>query len=130
MGCILKLNALVFDEIMFNRQGMKNENDFEFSLSVSIGANVSDTDLKKVSVEIVGEKKEEYEIKVKASGFFVYEGSVDDSIIQQNAVAIIMPYVRSEVSLLTAQPGMDTVVLPPFNIVEMMKNSQKIEKGL
>lgn len=36
-----------------------------------------------------------------------------------------MPYVRSEVSILTAQPGVDSIVLPPFNIVEMMgENSQ------
>lgn len=49
---------------------------------------------------------------------------MEDTIIQQNAVAIVMPYIRSEVSLLTAQPGLETVVLPPFNIVEMMNNSK------
>jgi preprotein translocase subunit SecB len=32
-----------------------------------------------------------------------------------------MPYIRSEVSLLTAQPGIEPVVIPPFNVVEMMK---------
>ena len=83
---------------------------------------MTDQDMKKVTVKVIGEKKEEYNFEVEASGFFYYEGSAEDSIIQQNAVAIVMPYVRSEVSLLTAQPGVDSVVLPPFNIVEMMNN--------
>lgn len=39
---------------------------------------------------------------------------------KNRAVAIVMPYIRSEVSLLTAQPGVDPVVLSPFNIAEMM----------
>ena len=124
MSCVLKLNALVFDNIVFKRLGERNENELEISFSVSIGTNMTDQDMKKVTVKVIGEKKEEYNFEVEASGFFYYEGSAEDSIIQQNAVAIVMPYVRSEVSLLTAQPGVDSVVLPPFNIVEMMNNGK------
>ncbi len=36
--------------------------------------------------------------------------------------AILMPYLRSELTLLTAQPDTDSVVLPPFNINKMFKN--------
>ena len=36
-----------------------------------------------------------------------------------------MPYLRSEISLLTAQPGMECIVLPPFNINKMVKNKDK-----
>lgn len=121
MGCALKLNALVFDEIMFKRLGMHSNHELEISFSVSIGTNVSDEDIKKVSVRINGEKREEYTFEIQASGFFFYDGDAEDTIIQQNAVAIVMPYIRSEVSLLTAQPGVDPVVLPPFNIAEMMR---------
>ena len=124
MECVLKLNALVFDDITFKRLGMHSENELEISFSVSIGTNISDQEIKKVSVRVTGEKRDEYNFEVQASGFFAYEGSLEDTIIQQNAVAIVMPYIRSEVSLLTAQPGLETVVLPPFNIVEMMNNSK------
>ena len=120
MGCALKLNALVFDEIIFKRIGMHSDNELEISFSVSIGTNVSDEDIKKVSVRISGEKREEYMFEIQASRFYSYDGDSEDTIIQQNAVAIVMPYIRSEVSLLTAQPGVDPVVLPPFNIAEMM----------
>lgn len=80
--------------------------------------------LKKISVKICGNKENEYTFLVQASGVFVYKGNSDDSMIQQNAVAIMMPYLRSEISLITAQPGTKTVVLPPFNIVEMMGEKQ------
>lgn len=122
MSCVLKLDALVFDDIIFKRIGMHSENELEISFSVSIGTNISDQDIKKVSVRVTGEKREEYNFEIQASGFFSYEGNAEDSIIQQNAVAIVMPYIRSEVSLLTAQPGLEPVVLPPFNIAEMMSN--------
>ena len=119
-SCVLKHNALVFDDIIFKRLGMHSDNDLEISFSVSIGTNITDQDIKKVSVKVMGEKREEYSFEIQASGFFAYEGNAEDSIIQQNAVAIVMPYIRSEVSLLTAQPGVESVVLPPFNIAEMM----------
>ena len=120
MGCVLKLNALVFDEITFKRLNLHSENELEVSFSIRIGTNISDPNEKKVSVRISGEKKEEYTFEIQASGFFFYEGDASDEIIQQNAVAIVMPYIRSEVSILTAQPGMEPVVLPPFNITEMI----------
>ena len=37
----------------------------------------------------------------------------------------MMPYVRSEISLITAQPGVETVVLPPFNINNMINKGTK-----
>lgn len=47
------------------------------------------------------------------------------TLINENAVAIIMPYIRSQVSLITVQPEVDCVVLPPFNIVGMMAEQQE-----
>lgn len=119
--CVLKLNELVFDVVNFKRLGERNKNELEISLFVSIGVNATDSDLKKVSVKVTGEKKDEYCFDIQASGFFTYEGDADDALIRRNAVAIVMPYLRSEVSILTAQPGVETVVLPPFNIAAMMK---------
>lgn len=124
MECVLKLNELVFDEINFKRLGTRNENELEVSFTICIGTNISDSDMKKVSVKVNGEKKDEYTFEIQVSGFFLYEGDANDAIVQQNAVAIVMPYLRSEVSLLTAQPGVDPIVLPPFNIVEMMNEGK------
>ena len=68
MSCVLKLNALVFDDIIFKRLGMHSDNDLEISFSVSIGTNITDQDIKKVSVKVMGEKREEYSFEIQASG--------------------------------------------------------------
>jgi len=41
--------------------------------------------------------------------------------VTKNSVAILTPYLRSEVSLLTAQPEVEYVVLPVFNINNMLE---------
>ncbi len=67
-------------------------------------------------------------MEINLVGFFSFDNEevLDESkkndLISKNAVAIMMPYLRSEVSLLTAQPGVECVVLPPFNINKMMKS--------
>ena len=49
------------------------------------------------------------------------EDKIVQDLINKNAVAILMPYLRSELTLLTAQPDTDSVVLPPFNINKMLE---------
>ena len=59
------------------------------------------------------------------NGFFDMENlesvSEKEALIHKNAVAIMMPYLRSEVSLLTSQPETDVVVMPVLNISKMIK---------
>ena len=121
MKCVLKLNSLLFDKLAFTRLGIKNDNEIEINFSVNIGVNISDDNIKKITIGIIGNKKEEHTVEVQASGLFEYEGDATESIIQQNAVAIVMPYVRSQLTLLTSQPGVEPIVMPPFNIIEMLK---------
>ncbi len=45
-----------------------------------------------------------------------------NTLVTKNAIAILMPYLRSEVSLLTAQPGIECVVLPAFNINKILED--------
>lgn len=82
----------------------------------------------KVTLVLKGTKQDEYNIVISLSGFFKVESQekLDNKMVQdlinKNAVAILMPYLRSEVTLLTAQPDTDSVVLPPFNINKMFEN--------
>lgn len=120
----LIMQKLVFDKIFFERKGFKKDNELTFELQVQIGQS-EDGDYK-VTLTIKGEKAEEYLFEVSLSGFFEIDNAeaLEDKkmqdLINKNAVAILMPYLRSEVTLLTAQPDTDSVVLPPFNINKMM----------
>lgn len=120
----LILQNMVFDKIEFIRKGFKNENDLEFGIQVQIGRNQEDEF--KVTLILDGEKDDEYQFTISLSGFFKVDhgeilGDVKvQDLIYKNAVAILMPYLRSEVTLLTAQPNTESVVLPPFNINKML----------
>ena len=45
-----------------------------------------------------------------------------ESIAKNNTLAIMFPFVRSEITLLTSQPGLMPVVLPPLNITKLAQN--------
>lgn len=122
---VLTLQQMVFDKIQFERKGFKNSNDVEFELQVQIG--VSDEGAYKVTLVLNSVKKDEYDIIISLTGFFSIDKKIEDRtreiLINKNAVAILMPYLRSELSLLTAQPNTECIVLPPFNINKMLEKS-------
>lgn len=121
---ILNLQRLVFDRIEFDRKGFKNTEELKFELQVQIG--LDENGIYKVTLVLNGTKQDEYNVVISLSGFFIVEGQVEDKtgqdLIKKNAVAILMPYLRSELTLLTAQPDTDSVVLPPFNINKIFGN--------
>ncbi len=123
---VLKLQKMVFDRIEFDRKGFKNNKELEFELQVQIGADKNGT--YKVTLVLSGTKQDEYSIVISLSGFFEVEAQEEldekalQDLINKSAVAILMPYLRSELTLLTAQPDTDSVVLPPFNINKMLGN--------
>lgn len=45
-------------------------------------------------------------------------------MLEKNTIAIIFPYIRSYISIITTQPGMPPIVLPAMNIIAMV-NDQK-----
>lgn len=124
---ILKLNKVVFDKIEFQRLGFENDNELELEIQSNISQR-QDTEIYKVTLILKGKKPEEYTLEISLSGFFSIEADAEmaedlkNTLVTKNSVAILMPYLRSEVSLLTAQPEVECVVLPAFNINNMLDN--------
>ncbi len=123
IASVLTLNKLVFDKIEFNRKGFKNKNEIEMGIEVQISRGIDD--ISKVTLILKGNKEGEYDFIISLSGYFSFDVEIENKqaqdLINKNAVAILMPYLRSEVSLLTAQPETECVVLPPFNINKMLE---------
>ena len=124
----LKLDNLFFDEISFSRIGFQNENKPKLSMEISIGEDINSKHYR-TTLKFTLNKEDEYIVNVTAIGIFEFIGNVDEEtkkdLLQKNSVSIMMPYVRSEISLITAQPGVETVVLPPFNINNMINKGTK-----
>lgn len=123
---VLKLDKLVFDKIEFRRVGFQNDKEIELEIKSSISRKQG-TDIYRITLVLNGNKPDEYTFEVSLSGFFMIEDcpniteELKYNLVSKNAIAILMPYLRSEVSLLTAQPGMECVVLPVFNINKMLE---------
>ena len=49
----------------------------------------------------------------------------DSEESRKNTIAILFPYVRSYISIITTQPGMTPIVLPAMNIVAMINDQKK-----
>ena len=122
----LMMEHVVFDCIEFHREGFQNNNEVEHELEIQIGTD-AEKSKHKVSLVLTGRKEREYTFKVGLTGIFRIEherkpeGIDSDKLIQKNAVAILMPYLRSQVTLLTSQPEMQPEVLPIFNVDQMLK---------
>lgn len=122
--CILNLNKLYFQNIEFKRIGEKNDNEVRFQIETEI-MQKSEEEIYKVVLRLKGVKELEYNFIIEVVGVFSISevdcpSDFKKEVISKNTIAILMPYLRSEVSILTAQPGIDCVVLPPFNINAMM----------
>jgi len=46
-----------------------------------------------------------------------------DNFLQFNAPAIVLPYIRHFVHSVTAQAGIEPIILPPINILALLKQS-------
>lgn len=73
----------------------------------------------------VDKENNDLSVKVIAAATFYLES--DDvelvrTVMETNTVAIMFPFIRSQVSLLTTQPGMTPIVLPPINTAKFTEN--------
>jgi preprotein translocase subunit SecB len=70
-----------------------------------------------------------FHLKMSVSGYFSVEPLVNENLrlIETNAVAILFPYLRSLVSTITANANVAPLILPPINVVELLRQKQQSE---
>lgn len=62
------------------------------------------------------------QVHVVAKATFFYDNpdkGLVKKIVEMNTVAIMFPFIRSQVSLLTTQPGLTPIILPPINTAKL-----------
>ena len=73
----------------------------------------------------IKKEPDDLNVKVIAAADF-YMDSEDKELVEKimdtNTVAIMFPFIRSQVSLLTTQPGMTPIILPPINTANFKNN--------
>lgn len=72
------------------------------------------------------DEEESASLEIVVSGIFEFNAELKEEqkqiIITKNTMAILFPYLRAQVTLLTSQPDMEPVVLPIININSLLQN--------
>jgi len=126
----LILLDLGFTKFSFNRRQIVNSDNAQISLSVKYDRKIDDDKEVKVTIEtaLKGDN-DSYDLSLTTVGTFKIDfpnssKEFIEIIMQRNTVAIMFPYIRSQITLLTSQPGFKPIVLQPINVNELIENEK------
>ena len=123
---VLRLNHVAFDKISFLRNGFMNKSKDKTDVQLRIGVSIEKDDINeyRVSLQVLAEKEDEYSVEIQITGYcsIADECKIKDTILKKNAVAILFPYVRAQLTLITSQPEVEPIVLPVINISAIVDN--------
>ena len=112
----LVMKNLFFKECSIKRQHVISNGDLNANLEKTITKIEDHTYNVELTLTI---NKEDLEILIIANAQFEHHtndnNKNEEIIINTNTVAIMFPFIRSQVTLLTTQPGMTPIVLPAIN---------------
>ena len=123
----LKLENMFFSKIEYFREEDFQKTDYTIQFNREIKKSEENPQKYRVALEAnIKDKNGRMELNIEIVGIFISDYTEQDtdlikSIIQDNTTAILFPYLRSQISLVTTQPEFSPIILPPMNIVEMFK---------
>lgn len=122
-------SALVLEKIEIVESTFRKKDDPMDSLELGVQV---ERNIKKISDNVfevllettVSDENETVFVNVKGRAIFITEQKNMD-ILEKNTIAIMFPYIRSYISIITTQPGMNPIVLPAMNIVAMVNDQRR-----
>ncbi len=95
----------------------------------SIGKNIEEINNNEYKCSLalkMSDEDETAELEIVVSGIFEFNIEMKNEqkqiIITKNTMAILFPYLRAQVTMMTSQPDMEPVVLPAININALLQN--------
>lgn len=123
---VLTLDQLCFEKICYSRKevNLPAQLSYEMNFRKDIAASDDEIHYKVTLTSSIKSSNEEIELSVSLAGFFTCQcdnPSIKKGLINDNTIAILFPYLRSQISLITTQPDLPPIVLPTVNVVELFK---------
>lgn len=124
----IKMLDFYFSEIKFNNNKRTPETT-NIKCQNRVEYHFDETDKTLVTVKLNTELNSDnnsISLSVSAVGVFSIPLEIEarDCICKTNTVAIMFPFVRSEITLITAQPGLMPIMLPPIDINKLVKDQK------
>lgn len=125
-GSILRIDHFVFDSLQFQRRGFRQESN-EVGVKFNVQVQKTENNHYIVTLMLDVDKEDEYTASVSISGYCEIDDDFPqrDLLLQTNAPAILFPYARAQLSLLTAQPETEPLVLPVMNFQQLYETAEK-----
>lgn len=126
---VLNISHFVFDEISFTRKGFRQSDSGQVPFEVGTSVKKTEANNYIVTLVLKVEKTNEYTAKVQISGYCEIDENEPnkDVLLNENAPAILYPYARAQMTMLTAQPETTPLVLPVINMHAMRQNAKEVK---
>lgn len=115
----LEMNNFYFSNYSFTREKCISNGRY----NINVEKYIKKIDIHEYHVILqTSIKKSDISLNVIAEADFIFNSPTildEEKIIKQNAVAIMFPFVRSQITLMTSQPGMTPIVLPTINTAKL-----------
>ena len=124
--CKLQMNELYFSKYDFIQTREDKDTDYRTSFQIEYAVNSQDPSKFRIKINTaLKNKTESISLNLETIGVFTLDNDgmnedVSEHLIKVNTVAIMFPFIRSQISLLTTQPGLEPILLPPININALM----------
>lgn len=127
----LTIEHFVFDEISFKRIGFHKDGD-ELQTSFAVNVQKDSADHYRVTFLVSVTKQEEYEASVQMTGYCQVNPETPglDVLLNENVPAILLPYIRAQLTLLTSQPETMPAVLPVINVHDLVQQAKDEQKNV
>lgn len=134
MKAALNMEYMAFETIEYHRDITK-ELPFSQTYTMDFTSHVEENpELRKYKVSldsrIVSNDSDVVNIRIKIYGIFscqCEDQNIKDQLLSKNAVAILFPYLRSQISMVTTQPYSAPIVIPAININALFDEAKKQE---
>lgn len=126
--CKLQMLDLYFSKFSFEQERGKDNAEYSSSFNIEYSVNSQDDSKIRVTIDTSVQSKDNgIVLALETVGLFRIEKTDKETyeqLIKANTVAIMFPYIRSQVSLLTTQPGIQPIMIPTMNINALIEGNQ------
>ena len=122
MKSSLRLENLYFERILFEAFGEASGNEKEADIGFKLDAPVFSEQYLSIKLRARVSVEDIFRTELCLVGKFEPSDKQNMAQYVPNAVAIMFPYLRSQITLITAQPNIPTIVLPAININKLLEN--------
>lgn len=130
----IKFNGIILVKELFEREAdVPEDSELKFNFVSKVSQQAEEYNLHLLTeIKLIYEEKEVLLLNSYFVGHFSTipgEENMDiDEYMESNAVGLMFPYVREHISSITQKAGISPILLPPINVMAIIKENNRKNK--